>query len=134
MKYGVEKIKTIGDYYMVVSGAPISGDNTSEPMAYLALDMLDAVKDLNVDLAIRIGIHSGEVVAGVIGTSKFSYDLWGDTVNTSSRLESTGESGKIQTSQVVFEQLNGKFAFEDRGVIQIKGKGAFHTYFLLGEL
>lgn len=129
-RYDVEKIKTIGDAYMVIG----KGDVTS--VASLALEMLRSIDAYNrrngFDLAIRIGIHIGPTVAGVIGLKRFLYDVWGDAVNTASRMESMGESGKIHVSDDVFRQLAGRFRFEPRGQIDIKGKGLMRTYFLLG--
>jgi adenylate cyclase len=101
----------------------------------MALEMLATVellsKTLNAPLSLRIGIHTGAVVAGVIGKKKFAYDLWGDTVNTASRMESRGEAGKIQVSPEVYELLREKFVFEERGEIDVKGKGKMRTWFLV---
>jgi class 3 adenylate cyclase len=129
-KQGVEKIKTIGDAYMAVCGIPQATKNSTEPLALVALEMLEIIKKIDLDLDIRIGLHYGEVVAGVIGTTKFSYDLWGDTVNTASRLESHGKVGKIHCSEAIYQALKDKFEFQDNGLVEIKGKGQMHTYFL----
>ncbi|WP_445251206.1 MULTISPECIES: adenylate/guanylate cyclase domain-containing protein [unclassified Microcoleus] len=133
-KHGLEKIKTIGDAYMVAGGIPIERPDHAEAIAEMALDMLAAIKELNVKLDaqfdLRIGINSGPVVAGVIGTKKFIYDLWGNAVNTASRMESHGITGRIQVSHYTYELLQDKYEFEDRGEIEIKGKGEMRTYLL----
>ncbi len=134
-KYGVEKIKTIGDAYMVVGGLPMPRDDHAEAIAQMALGMQAKIAKLCADtgekLAIRVGINSGPVVAGVIGVSKFTYDLWGDTVNVAARMEATGFAGRIQVTDVTYELLKDKYLFERRGVIQVKGKGNMMTYWLL---
>lgn len=133
VELGLEKIKTIGDAYMVAGGLE-NDPNESEKIAILALKMLKYInntqnlKDHN--LQIRIGIHTGPVVAGVIGLRKFTYDLWGDTVNTASRMESHGESGKITVSENINIELQDKFRFVKRPLIVVKGKGEMQTYFL----
>ncbi|MEG4110983.1 adenylate/guanylate cyclase domain-containing protein [Microcoleus sp. Pol12A6] len=136
-KHGLEKIKTIGDAYMVAAGIPIERPDHAEAIAEMALDMLAAIKELNVKLDakfdLRIGINSGPVVAGVIGTKKFIYDLWGNAVNTASRMESHGITGRIQVSHYTYELLQDKYEFEDRGEIEIKGKGEMQTYLLMGR-
>ncbi len=138
-KYGLEKIKTIGDAYMVVSGAPIQREDHAEAMAQFALEMVEAMKEFRSistgeEIQIRIGIHSGEVVAGVIGKKKFAYDLWGDAVNTASRMESHGEAGKIHVSEEfkhAVETLHAtSLLFIPRGEMDIKGKGMMKTYFI----
>lgn len=133
-KYGLEKIKTIGDAYMVVSGLNGPHPNRPESAAAMALDMMTALQklsgDIGIDLQVRIGMDTGPVVAGVIGTKKFIYDLWGDTVNTASRMESQGIPGRIQVTERFYECLRGKFQFEKRGLIQVKGKGDMTTYIL----
>jgi adenylate cyclase len=132
--HGLEKIKTIGDSYMVAGGLPIPRDDHAEVMAELALDMQAEIARINhgkrEPLAIRIGMHSGSVIAGVIGTKKFIYDLWGDTVNTASRMETYGVSGCIHASAAVYERLQELYLFENRGMIEVKGKGAMTTYLL----
>ncbi|HBH62842.1 MAG TPA: hypothetical protein DDX85_14115 [Nitrospiraceae bacterium] len=136
-KHRVEKIKTIGDCYMVASGVPTPCPNHAHVLACLALDMLDYVKGqtflngLRFDL--RIGINSGPLVAGIIGQRKFAYDLWGDTVNTASRMESHGSGGKIQISRATFELLGKDFVSESAGKIPIKGKGEMEVWYLLGK-
>ncbi|MCZ0901039.1 adenylate/guanylate cyclase domain-containing protein, partial [Microcoleus sp. HI-ES] len=120
-KHGLEKIKTIGDAYMVAAGIPIERPDHAEAIAEMGLDMLAAIKELNVKLDakfdLRIGINSGPVVAGVIGTKKFIYDWWGNAVNTASRMESHGITGRIQVSHYTYELLQDKYEFEDRGEI-----------------
>ncbi|MBN1935860.1 MAG: response regulator [Anaerolineae bacterium] len=135
-KHGLEKIKTIGDAYMVVGGLPQPRIDHAQAVAEMALDMQREITALTDDagqpLAIRIGIATGPAVAGVIGSAKFSYDVWGDTVNTASRMESHGCAGRIQVTAAVYERLRDKYRFESRGVIQIKNKGDMLTYFLIG--
>ena len=138
-KHGLEKIKTIGDAYMVVGGVPLSVENNAERIAEMALDMHSEVARLNsenkISIDIRIGIHAGPVVAGVIGVRKFSYDLWGDAVNTAARMESHGLPGLIQMTEDMYNGIasSGKFDIEDRGMIDVKGKGDMHTYILKGR-
>jgi class 3 adenylate cyclase len=135
-RFGLEKIKTIGDAYMVVAGVPEPRLDHLEALATMALAMHAELADYNRAtgrrLALRIGLHCGRVVAGVIGRKKFIYDLWGDTVNTASRMESHGVPGRIQVTDEAHERLRHKFAFEPRGVTEIKGKGPMRTYFLTG--
>lgn len=132
--HGLEKIKTIGDAYMVVAGVPTPRPDHVEAIARMALDMLGALQDLCGDgMQVRIGIHTGPVVAGVIGRYKFSYDLWGDTVNLASRMEATGCPGAIQVSEAVYRRLAGQgFDIAARDTMDIKGRGSMMTYWLLG--
>ncbi|HEY9833273.1 MAG TPA: adenylate/guanylate cyclase domain-containing protein [Stenomitos sp.] len=136
-QHGVEKIKTIGDAYMVVAGLPTPRSDHAQAIANLALDMQQAVAHFNVELnqslSIRIGINTGPVVAGVIGLKRFIYDLWGDTVNIASRMESQGIAGVIQVSEATYECLKQQYLFQKRGIIQIKGKGEMTTYLLTGK-
>lgn len=136
-RYQVEKIKTIGDAYMVASGLPEPRPDHLEVLANMALDMQGRIAEFaqreHLNLAIRIGIHTGSVVAGVIGTKKFTYDLWGDTVNVASRMESQGLPGKIQVTDTVYQQLHDRYLLEPRGTIVVKGKGEMATYWLIGK-
>ena len=131
---GVEKIKTIGDAYMAVAGLPTPYPDHARRIVDLALDMLDEIEAFNsrygVELALRIGVNSGPVVAGVIGSSKFIYDLWGDTVNVASRMESHGVPGMIQVTRAVYDELSGMHDFSERGLIEVKGKGSVETWLL----
>ncbi|QQS65817.1 MAG: adenylate/guanylate cyclase domain-containing protein [Chlorobiota bacterium] len=142
-KYHLEKIKTIGDSYMVACGLPIVSNDYAINMAHFALEMNDLIEIFKTsngyNFKMRIGIHSGEVVAGIIGKNKFSYDLWGDAVNTASRMESNGEPGKIHISEDYYNQLivSGQFNssnFIYRGELEIKGKGLMKTYFLQSKI
>lgn len=135
--YSLEKIKTIGDAYMVVGGLPGANDNYEEDMANFAIDLIDTIHSMEFDvpkkLDVRIGFHFGRAIAGVIGIDKYAYDIWGDTVNIASRMESHGSPGRIHVSEVAYEKLKDKFIFEPRGTIQVKGKGEMDTYFLNGR-
>lgn len=131
---GLEKIKTIGDAYMAVGGVPIVRADHAEAVAEAALQMIKETTRINaqsnVPMSVRIGINSGPVVAGVIGRKKFIYDLWGDTVNTASRMESHSNPNEIQVTESTYQLLRDKFIFEKRGTIEVKGKGMMQTYFL----
>jgi class 3 adenylate cyclase len=136
-KYKLEKIKTIGDAYMVVGGLPTPRSDHAEAIANMALDMQKIIGQFrlqgNEPVQMRAGINTGAVEAGVIGTKKFTYDLWGDTVNTANRMESHGVAGKIQVTIATYERLKDKYIFEERGIIDVKGKGEMQTYFLMGR-
>jgi class 3 adenylate cyclase len=134
-RHGLEKIKTIGDAYMVAGGLPAANKDHACAVAEMALEMRRVIADIHDygGLAMRIGIHTGPVVAGVIGKKKYSYDLWGDTVNTASRLESHGKPGAIQISDETRAALGERYLFETRGVIELKGKGPVRTHWLLGR-
>jgi guanylate cyclase len=135
-RYKVEKIKTIGDCYMVAAGVPTPRGDHARVIALMALEMREAMQakdgigELGLDL--RIGINSGPVVAGVIGRKRFLYDLWGDAVNMASRMESHGTGGKIQVTRATFELLRDEFTLEPRGTVAIKGKGDVETWYLVG--
>lgn len=135
--HGVEKIRTAGDGYMAVAGAPEPSIDHVARAAKLALDMLQAAHrhtdSSGRRLELRVGIDCGPVIAGVIGLKKFTYDVWGDPVNTASRMESHGVPGRIQVTQAVRDRLGDSFQFEERGIIEIKGKGPMSTFFLLGR-
>lgn len=136
-RHGLEKIKTSGDSYMVVSGVPYPRPDHLESLACLALDMAHAVADLRDpqgrEVPLRIGIAAGPVVAGVVGSRKFFYDVWGDAVNVASRMESTDVEGRIQVPQDVYDRINNSYVFEERGEVEVKGKGAMHTWYLIGR-
>jgi guanylate cyclase len=136
-KYQVEKIRTIGDSYMIASGVPHRRPDHAHVLARLALELnayLDSfppVRDRR--MSFRIGVNSGPLIAGIIGRKKFSYDVWGDTVNTASRMESHGEPGKIQITAGTYELIKNEFICEPRGQIEVKGKGLMDTWYLVGE-
>jgi class 3 adenylate cyclase len=134
---GVEKIKTIGDAYMVAGGLPEPRADHAHAVADMALAMIETVERMNCELPIalqmRIGIHSGDVVAGIIGTHKFVYDIWGDAVNIASRMESHSLPNRIQVSAAAHQHLQDRFWLERHGSVDIKGTGPMETYFLLGR-
>jgi adenylate cyclase len=136
-KYQVEKIRTIGDSYMVASGVPRPRPDHAYALAQMALEMRSYISSypscVDRNLNFRIGINSGPVVAGVIGRKKFIYDLWGDAVNTASRMESHSEAGKIQITRETFELIKDEFICERRGTVEVKGKGEMETWYLVGQ-
>jgi class 3 adenylate cyclase len=136
-KHGLEKIKTIGDAYMAASGVPVARPDHAAAAARMALDMLEVARTIPTPdgrpLHLRIGINSGPVVAGVIGTTKFIYYLWGDAVNTASRMESLGAPGAIQVTTSTRDALGDAFVVEERGVVEVKGKGPMTTWMLRGQ-
>jgi class 3 adenylate cyclase len=131
---GIEKIKTIGDAYMAVCGLPQPCDDHTERMVKLAQRLMEITREFSaergVDLRLRIGVNSGPVIAGIIGRRKFIYDLWGDTVNLASRMESHGIPDAIQVTRPVFEKLGRRYAFEERGPVEVKGKGQVQAWLL----
>lgn len=135
-RYGLEKIRTIGDSYMVASGVPVPREDHAHALARMALDMVTYVSPTSGPatrpLVFRLGMSSGPVVAGVIGRAKFQYDVWGDTVNTASRMESHGVPGKIQLSPSTYDLVKDAFVCEPRGLVDVKGKGPMETWFLVG--
>jgi len=136
-KYGLEKIKTVGDTYMVVAGAPIPAQQHAHAAAEFSLGIRKALIKFNENtghqLSLRIGVHSGPVVAGIIGKRKFSYDLWGDVVNIASRMESHGVPGEIQITESTAQLIANSFSIEERGFMDIKGKGQMKTFWLKGQ-
>jgi adenylate cyclase len=135
--HGVEKIKTIGDAYMVAGGIPLPREDHAEAIAEMALAMRPEIihcgSETGLPLEVRIGIDTGDVVAGVIGRAKFIYDLWGDTVNTASRMESHALPGTIQVTERAYERLRHRYSFRPRGTLEVKGKGAMPCYVLVGR-
>jgi adenylate cyclase len=136
-RYGLEKIKTIGDCYMVAAGVPTPRPDHAQALALTALDMIEAMRSSDhvghLGLELRVGINSGPVVAGVIGRKRFLYDLWGDAVNTASRMESHGTPGRIQITRATYELLADEFECEPRGTITVKGKGEMEAWYLVGR-
>lgn len=136
-RHGLEKVKTSGDSYMVVSGVPRPRADHVEALACLALDMADAVAGLQDPLGravpLRIGLAAGPVVAGVVGARKFFYDVWGDAVNVAARMETTDVEGRIQVPHNVYERIRHAFVLEERGDVDVKGKGVMHTWYLVGR-
>jgi class 3 adenylate cyclase/HAMP domain-containing protein len=136
-KYKLEKIKTIGDCYMAVAGVPDRSPTHAQQMADFSLEALAALKSQNKqmsrNLEIRIGMHSGTVAAGIIGRKKFAYDLWGDVVNITSRLEGTAEPMKIHVSESVHSRLEDSYLFEERGEVELRNRGKLRTYYLIGK-
>lgn len=136
-KYGLEKIKVSGDCYMVVSGVPWPRRDHVAALAQLALDMAEAAAALKdphgCQVALRIGLATGPVVAGVVGSRRFFYDVWGDAVNVASRMESTDSIGRIQVPETIYERLKDDFVFEERGEVDVKGKGTMRTWYLIGR-
>ena len=136
-KHGLEKIKTIGDAFLVAAGLPEPRTDHAEAIADFALDLQRAAPEISLpdggSLEIRIGFHSGPLIAGVIGESRFLYDMWGDTVNVASRMESLGESGKIQVSDETRKLLQENFVLESRGNVSVKGRGDMQTWWLTGR-
>jgi adenylate cyclase len=135
-RHGLEKIKTIGDCYMVAAGVPTARPDHARALAFMALDMLEAMGSDDevghLGLELRVGINSGPVVAGVIGRKRFLYDLWGDAVNTASRMESHGTPGRIQITRATYELLADEFECDPRGPIAVKGKGEIESWYLIG--
>ena len=136
-RLGLEKIKTIGDAYMVAGGLPTSKDDHAHAASEMALEMCrymaEFSRELGEPIQVRIGMHTGPVVAGVIGKKKFIYDVWGDTVNTASRMESHGREGEIQVTEATYERIKDHYELEERGEIDVKGKGPMKTYWLRGR-
>jgi len=129
-EYRLEKIKTVGDAYMATAGLLSSHDNPVLAAVACGLDMVTVAPSFGSGWAVRVGIDHGPVSAGIMGRSQFQYDVWGDTVNTASRLESHGEPGRVQVSDMVFQRLQSRFDFELRGAVELKGRGSMNTYFL----
>lgn len=133
-KHGLEKIKTIGDAYMVAAGMPNPCGDPVHRVAEMALDMLEVTAALPGGVEVRIGLHAGPAVAGVIGNRKLFYDVWGETVNTASRMESHGQAGRIQVTEAARTELADSYAFEPRGTVEVKGLGKIDTWWLTGKM
>lgn len=135
-QHGVEKIKTVGDAYMAAAGVPMATPDHADRIAHMALAMLDACerigRESGMTLNLRIGIDAGPAISGVIAQKKFAYDLWGDTVNTASRMESSGAIGRIHVTEAFRQRLDDRFVFERRGPQELKGKGLMPSHFLIG--
>jgi len=134
-KYNIEKIKTIGDAYLAVSGLPVANPLHAEDIVHAALDIIEFMKQRQEQMGdktfrIRIGIHSGSVVAGIVGIIKFAYDIWGDAVNTAARMQQSGEDGKINISESTYKLVKDRFIFSYRGKINAKNKGDIDMYFV----
>ncbi|HEX7869649.1 MAG TPA: adenylate/guanylate cyclase domain-containing protein [Chryseobacterium sp.] len=133
-KYNLEKIKTIGDAYLAVSGLPVPNDQHAKNAVNASLEILTYIQQRKKDnpnaLDIRIGIHSGPIIAGIVGVKKFAYDIWGDTVNTAARMEQNSALGKLNVSEATYNLIKNDFTFEYRGKIETKGKGALEMYFV----
>jgi adenylate cyclase len=136
-KHGLEKIKVSGDSYMVVSGVPRGRPDHVQALADFALDMVDVAAGLKdphgLPLPLRVGMACGPVVAGVVGSRRFFYDVWGDAVNVASRMESTDSVGRIQVPEDIYERLKDEFVLQERGRIEVKGKGTMRTWYLVGR-
>ena len=136
-KHGLEKIRTIGDNYMVASGVPVPRPDHASALAEMALEMMAYVREnpdcISRGIQFRLGMNSGPLIAGVLGKHKFHYDIWGDTVNTASRMESSGEPGKIQVTGAMYALIEDEFVCVPRGKVAVKGKGEMETWFLEGK-
>jgi class 3 adenylate cyclase len=137
-RHGVEKIRTIGDGYMVVAGAPVRRDDHCDAIARMALDMRDWMAERRygdqLPIQIRIGINSGTAVGAVVGTSRFHYDLWGDAINVAARMESLGEPGRIHVAEGAWRRLRRAYQLEPQGELEVKGKGSMPTWYLEAPL
>jgi PAS domain S-box-containing protein len=136
-RYDLERVKTMGDGYMIVAGAPTPREDDCDAIARMALDMVSWIDRREatdgIKLQVRVGINSGKAVGAVVGTTKFAYDMWGDTINVASRMESSGVPGRIQVARAAYDRLKANYEFEPRGFIDIKGRGELETWFLAGS-